>query len=70
LVKLVEHDPCGADGTLEYRGENKIKHIAFFLKHLACFVSFPDTFRREINIGPSSEPVLAVPNALSMPYQR
>lgn len=65
-IHLIHDNPKGSNRTLQNRSIGDIKCKAMFAEDLASSPSLIESFRGKIDIGPTSKPVLAVPDALSV----
>ena len=68
-IEIVDHDPERADGPLQDRGEGDVE-VEAGLGYQACgAMRLGDPGRRQVDVGPAGESVVAVPGALTVPKQ-
>ena len=65
-VHFIERQPQRPNGALEHRGEGQVEAISFLTQQAARGASLLDARRREVDIGPTGEPILAVPVGLAV----
>src|SRR5262245_37018031 len=68
-VHLIEHDPQGADGALQHRGEGDVRGEVLLEQLLSCLDRFDTSLGREIDVRPAGEEVLEIPDALAVADQ-
>jgi hypothetical protein len=68
-VELVPGDPARAQGAFEHRAEGDVKGEALGLEQTPRLRRLCASVLGEIDVGPSSEPVLLVPGRLTVAEQ-
>jgi hypothetical protein len=69
LVHLVHGYPKGPYRALKNRGERDIKYKTLFFENLTRIFGLGDPLFGKVDIGPAGEPVLFVPDTLSVAEQ-